>query len=46
MESSNEINPIIYRKLGFEVVKEIYCKRAKKDIRLDIMVREPVKKEN
>jgi len=44
LESSNDINPIIYGKLGFEVVKQIYLKRAKEDICLDIMVREPVPK--
>ena len=32
---------MIYGKLGFEVVKKIYLKRGKEDIRLDIMVREP-----
>jgi len=41
LESSNDINPIIYGKLGFKVVKEIFLKRDKEDLRLDIMVREP-----
>ena len=42
LESSNDINPIIYGKLGFKVVRKIYLKREKEDIPLDIMVREPV----
>lgn len=42
LESSNAINPIIYRKLGFEIVKKIELKRAKEGVvELDIMVREP-----
>lgn len=41
LESSNDINPIIYRKMGFEIVKHIYLNRAAKKIRMDIMVREP-----
>ena len=39
LESSNDINPIIYRKLGFETVKEIRLKEGNHS--LDIMVREP-----
>lgn len=27
--------------MGFEVVKNIYLKRDKEDIRMDVMVREP-----
>jgi len=42
LESSNDINPIIYGKLGFKVVKQITLERHMEDIRLDIMVREPV----
>lgn len=42
LESSNDINPIIYRKLGFEVVKKIYLKRDREEMSLDIMVREPL----
>ena len=42
MESSNDINPIIYGKLGFQIVKKIYLKGEKEDICLDIMIREPV----
>lgn len=42
LESSNAINPIIYRKLGFEIVKSIDLTRAGKPIQLDIMIREPL----
>lgn len=42
LESSNAINPIIYRKLGFEVVGKIELNRAKNKLELDIMIREPV----
>lgn len=42
LESSNDINPVIYGKMGFKVVKKIYLKRAEEAIRMDIMVREPV----
>ena len=42
LESSNDINPVIYGKMGFKVIKKIYLKRAEEDIRMDIMVREPV----
>ncbi|GAB7355978.1 hypothetical protein MBLNU459_g6608t1 [Dothideomycetes sp. NU459] len=42
LESSNAINPIIYRKLGFEIVRKIELKRAESGVvELDIMVREP-----
>lgn len=45
LESSNDINPIIYRKLGFEIQKKIYLERDEEGpIRLDVMVREPVEK--
>lgn len=40
LESSNATNPIIYRKLGFEIVKKIKLAGANQE--LDIMVREPV----
>lgn len=43
LESSNDINPKIYAKLGFEIKKKIELKRAEKVVILDIMVREPVK---
>ncbi|ERF68678.1 hypothetical protein EPUS_05739 [Endocarpon pusillum Z07020] len=42
LESSNDINPVIYGKMGFKFVKKIYLKRAEKAIRMDIMVREPM----
>lgn len=43
LESSNGINPKIYRKLGFEIVKKIHLTRAAKPVELDVMVRKPVK---
>lgn len=42
LESSNAINPIIYRKLGFEITRTIELTRAEKPVQLDIMVREPI----
>lgn len=45
LESSNDVNPIIYGKLGFKVVKQISLERGKEPLRLDIMVREPVMEE-
>ena len=41
LESSNAINPIIYRKLGFEVIKKIELAGAETKHELDIMIREP-----
>ncbi|KAK5242757.1 hypothetical protein LTR16_008299 [Cryomyces antarcticus] len=41
LESSNAINPIIYRKLGFEIARKIHLQRGEANIELDIMVREP-----
>lgn len=41
LESSNDINPLIYGKMGFKVVKNIYLRREREEIRMDIMVREP-----
>lgn len=41
LESSNDVNPIIYGKMGFEVKRQIWLQRAQEQIRLDIMVREP-----
>ena len=41
LESSNDINPIIYGKWGFQTSRKIVCARAKKEVALDIMVREP-----
>ncbi|MCJ1391549.1 hypothetical protein MMC18_004413 [Xylographa bjoerkii] len=43
LESSNDINPIIYGKLGFEMKKKIQLTRGRRPIELDIMVREPLK---
>ncbi len=42
LESSNGINPIIYGKMGFQIVDKIYLRREKEPIEMDIMVREPV----
>jgi hypothetical protein len=38
------VNLKIYGKLGFELVKKIYLTRAKEELCMDIMVREPVGK--
>ena len=43
LESSNEVNLIIYGKMGFEVKKKVHLQRAEEDVQLDIMVREPKK---
>ena len=43
LESSNAINPVIYRKMGFEIKKKIVLTRGVKPVELDIMVREPEK---
>jgi ribosomal protein S18 acetylase RimI-like enzyme len=45
LESSNEKNPPIYRRFGFETVRTVYLHRAEKNVELDIMVREPVRGE-
>ena len=42
LESSNESNPPIYRKFGFEVTRQINLQRGGRNIPLDIMVREPL----
>ncbi|KAG9781334.1 putative N-acetyltransferase [Exophiala dermatitidis] len=43
LESSHDVNLIIYGKMGFELKKQIYLKRAEgKELRMDVMVREPV----
>ena len=44
LESSHEVNRIIYGKLGFEVQRMIYLQRAKEVVGLDIMVRKPAVK--
>lgn len=41
LESSNDINPIIYGKMGFEIIKRVYLQRAVEAVELDLMVREP-----
>lgn len=46
LESSHEVNRIIYGKLGFQVQKMIYLQRAEEVVGLDIMVREPVMERN
>ncbi|ORY16718.1 hypothetical protein BCR34DRAFT_622201 [Clohesyomyces aquaticus] len=46
LESSNPINPAIYRKFGFEERRAVHLQRGEKNIQLDIMVREPVSVEN
>lgn len=45
LESSNDINPKIYAKFGFEIKKKVYLQRAKEHVELDLMVREPIVKE-
>jgi GNAT superfamily N-acetyltransferase len=42
LESSNEINLMIYGKLGFELKKVIALERADQPIEMHVMVREPV----
>ncbi|KAL9109523.1 MAG: hypothetical protein Q9227_005858 [Pyrenula ochraceoflavens] len=43
LESSNDINPAIYQKLGFRITKQIALKPAgQQEIRMDCMLREPV----
>ncbi|KAL8694821.1 MAG: hypothetical protein Q9218_000580 [Villophora microphyllina] len=41
LESSNGLNPTIYKKMGFEIIKQIHLTRDPKRIELDIMVRNP-----
>jgi len=45
LESSNDINPKIYAKYGFEIRKKVYLQRANEHVELDLMVREPITKE-
>ncbi|MCJ1473082.1 hypothetical protein MMC13_001732 [Lambiella insularis] len=42
LESSNELNPLIYGKWGFRMSRRIVCTRAAKRVPLDIMIREPL----
>jgi len=41
LESSNDVNPKIYGRMGFEIKKKIHLQRAEEHIPLDLMVREP-----
>lgn len=41
LESSNEVNRIIYGKMGFALKKNVYLQRDPEHVELDIMVREP-----
>ncbi|CAI6342137.1 unnamed protein product [Periconia digitata] len=43
LESSNDRNPAIYRRFGFETVRTVHLQRGEKNVSLDIMVREPEK---
>lgn len=43
LESSHEVNRIIYGKMGFALRKQIFLQRDVEHVELDIMVREPVK---
>jgi ribosomal protein S18 acetylase RimI-like enzyme len=40
LESSNDKNPGIYRKFGFETVRRVHLQRAEKNVEMDIMIRE------
>ncbi|KAL8861701.1 MAG: hypothetical protein Q9178_001902 [Gyalolechia marmorata] len=46
LESSNEANPAIYRKYGFETEKTIQLTRGPKPVEMEVMVRQPVRKFN
>jgi len=47
LESSNEVNPVIYGRMGFECKRKVYLQRCEKGIvELDIMIREPKGKRN
>lgn len=41
LESSHDINIIIYGKMGFELKKQIYLQREKAPLKMDVMVRYP-----
>lgn len=43
LESSNEVNPVIYGKLGFETERKIGLVRGRGVVELEVMVREPVR---
>ncbi|KAI4246778.1 MAG: hypothetical protein L6R40_001807 [Gallowayella cf. fulva] len=44
LESSNEVNPKFYRKLGFETEKKIHLIRGPKPVEMEVMVRKPIPK--
>ncbi|KAL8910899.1 MAG: hypothetical protein Q9171_003854 [Xanthocarpia ochracea] len=44
LESSNEANPAIYRKYGFETERTIQLTRGPKPVEMEVMVRQPVRK--
>ncbi|KAL8701552.1 MAG: hypothetical protein Q9201_004854 [Fulgogasparrea decipioides] len=44
LESSNDINPVIYSKMGFEMVKKIELTRGPAPVEMDIMVRNPIQR--
>jgi predicted acetyltransferase len=46
LESSNDINPKIYAKFGFEIKKKVYLQREVSPVELDLMIREPKVKRN
>jgi hypothetical protein len=47
LESSHDVNLIIYGKMGFELKKEIYLLREPgKKLKMAVMVREPGAKRN
>lgn len=43
LESSHDINLKIYGKMGFELKKQIYLQRDSQPIKMDVMVREPIR---
>lgn len=45
LESSNCVNLPFYGRMGFEIVRKVYLQRGAKPVDMDIMVREPVRKE-
>lgn len=46
LESSHDVNLKIYGKLGFKNVRQVYLERDEERIKMDVMVREPVKSES
>lgn len=41
LESSNPVNPAIYRRLGFDMIEKIALLRGEKIVAMDVMVRTP-----